>query len=66
MTQIQISEKIFLEIEKRAKVSGFQKVNEFVEYVLQQLIEKSIQKQKDTTEEEKAITEQLRKSGYLE
>jgi hypothetical protein len=64
---IDIQENIYHEIEKRTRVAGFENVSKYVEYVLQQIIEKSKEKEAKTeTREEKHVTEELRKAGYLE
>lgn len=65
--EVHISESIYLEIDKRAKSTGFCSINEYIEYVLQQIIEKSRQKEvKINSEQEKGVAEELKKAGYIE
>jgi len=62
------SEELVDEIQKRVDKSGgeFKTVEEYIEFVLTELLREDEQEQAFTPEEEEEIKERLRKPGYIQ
>ena len=69
--QLSISEKTYEKIAERAKETDFESADEYVEYILEQVIDR-LEKGKEGSEEtysaedEERVKERLRALGYLE
>lgn len=64
---VYISKSLYAEIEKRVKESagGFKNVEEFVEFVLSEIVKEEESEPSYTPEEEEEIKKRLRSLGYL-
>ena len=62
---IKISRKLYNKIVEEIKDSEFKSPEEFVEYVLEQVLEEEEEESTYTKEEEEAIKDRLRSLGYL-
>ena len=62
------SEELVDEISRRVDQSGgeFKTIEEYVEFVLTEILKENEQEQAYTPEEEKAIKERLRRLGYIQ
>ena len=69
---ISIPDEIYEKMEKRAKESDFKTADEYVEYVLKQIIERLEEEKEEPEEEaysdedEEKVKERLKALGYLE
>jgi metal-responsive CopG/Arc/MetJ family transcriptional regulator len=62
MAKIEISDKLYKTLEKNAKEGGFKSVEEYIEFVLKELVE---DEENVSPEEEKQVKERLKALGYL-
>ena len=62
MAKIEISDKLYKTLEKNAKESGFKSVEEYIEFILKELVEEGEEISKD---EEEQVKERLKALGYL-
>jgi len=67
MNKIKIPKETYNKLEKRIKESEFKSVNEYVTYILDQVLEKLENKQDVfSKEDEEKVQERLRSLGYLD
>lgn len=62
MAKIEISDKLYKALEKSAKENGFKSVEEYIEFVLKELVEEG---EEISKEEEEQVKERLKALGYL-
>jgi len=64
---VRISKDLYEEIEKRVRESGgeFKSVEDYVEFVLREVVKEEEEEYAYTPEEEEEIKERLKKLGYL-
>lgn len=63
MAKIEISDRLYKTLEKNAKEGGFKSVEEYIEFVLKELIEE--EEEDISPEEEEKVKERLKALGYL-
>jgi len=67
--EVNISEELYAKIQKRVEESKeFNSVDEYVKYVLEQVVEKTEEKKEQpySKEDEEKVKERLRSLGYLD
>jgi len=62
MVKIEISDKLYKALEKNAKESGFKNVNEYLEFILKELV---ADEEEISQEDEEKMKERLKQLGYL-
>ncbi|MCD6547248.1 MAG: CopG family transcriptional regulator [Nanoarchaeota archaeon] len=62
MVKIEISDKLYKALEKNAKESGFKNVNEYLEFILKELV---TDEEEISQEDEEKMKERLKQLGYL-
>ncbi len=63
---ISISEKLYKKIKDRVEGTGFESVEEYVDYVLREIVTEDEEEEEFSEEDEEKVRERLRALGYMD
>ena len=63
---VSIPSSLYKKIEERCEGTGFESVDEYVEYVLREVVEEEEEEEEFSEEDEEKVKERLRALGYMD
>jgi hypothetical protein len=63
--KIEISKELFDNLKKRYKDSGFDSVDDYIDYILKQVVSDSLDEGSNSSDDEELVRKNLKEMGYL-